>query len=923
MKKSIVCHVTRQYMKMNKKRTFTSLLGIIFMVLLMTCVFVGKDTAISYLEQVGSAKDGKWHVAMYDITDKEFDEVKKLEWIDETAVSAYYGFTEFDQSANERRPYLNVKAYEAECFDWMNIELKSGRFPKKNGEIVVSEATISDGAKLSVGDEIAAEYFTRSLKGIDSEVEKTFFPFFGIELEYEQIVDLPQNFPCHEENKTFQEIKNFTGKKQKLKVVGIIETPGYEEESAAGYTAITLLKEEEINAIDSFNLSAKLNLENIPEGYADNLREIADEHEINFNDYVLIFSGNAANSTMNLVVSFMTIFFVVLIMLASTFLIYNIFNMSFEERSRYLGMLSSIGATGRQKRSSVYFEACYLLLLALPIGFISGLLVVKLGMKALQPFLIDFIGIGEYVKDAHVALQISCEAVCMIFIFSIATVLVSAYLPARKIGKIGPIECIRGNVENEKKQYRMNITIVKNIGAEGMLAKNTLKRKSKKTRAIIGAVVTFLVIMLVTAFGSSAIEKVVEAKMRSSDIATNMDKWDYVLYSYGADEQELEALKQELEADEEIAKTVEWYSGMFIGSVPSDNYSDEYWQTICEIYNLYGVSNQEFEEQYKPEVTSVNVLAVDDETLKDMAEKTGTDYEKMIGGETPSAIVVQSGEVSTSNWGIVGVEPEKYRFFELSKMTDKQIGENLDVVLKEESTGEDVDFPIQVAGYVTAEQLEEYVSFHSSALWLIVTVDTAKQMNEILGQEEGTTVMSPDLYIKTKTENPEIIDKLKSLSEREDSPYYLMEADYTKNLQEAIVGIIHVLLICFVVLVSVICLLNVFNSIRNRVAGRSREFAIMESVGMTSSQIKKMLRYESMGIVVKSILFAGVIAFPMIYLIQYGLIKIFGQMTLELPWLLIFVAMGIAALVVVCITESCYKKGKHENILESIRNESV
>ena len=92
---------------------------------------------------------------------------------------------------------------------------------------------------------------------------------------------------------------------------------------------------------------------------------------------------------------------------------------------------------------------------------------------------------------------------------------------------------------------------------------------------------------------------------------------------------------------------------------------------------------------------------------------------------------------------------------------------------------------------------------------------------------------------------------------------------------------------------------------------------------MTASQIKRMLRYESMGIVVKSILFAGVIAFPMIYLIQYGLIKIFGQMTLELPWLLIFIAMGIAALVVICLTEYCYKKEKHENILESIRNESV
>ena len=54
MKKNIVFYVTRQYMKQNKGRTFTTFAGIVFMVLLMTCVFVGRDTGIYYLQDVAS-----------------------------------------------------------------------------------------------------------------------------------------------------------------------------------------------------------------------------------------------------------------------------------------------------------------------------------------------------------------------------------------------------------------------------------------------------------------------------------------------------------------------------------------------------------------------------------------------------------------------------------------------------------------------------------------------------------------------------------------------------------------------------------------------------------------------------------------------------------------------------------------------------
>ena len=93
-----------------------------------------------------------------------------------------------------------------------------------------------------------------------------------------------------------------------------------------------------------------LDIENLPGLYAIKLREIAGERKIEFNDYVLAFSANSSQSTLNTVIKYMTVLFVALIMGASALLIYNVFNMSFKERSRYLGMLCSVGATGRQKK---------------------------------------------------------------------------------------------------------------------------------------------------------------------------------------------------------------------------------------------------------------------------------------------------------------------------------------------------------------------------------------------------------------------------------------------------------------------------------------------------------------------------------------------------------------------------------------------
>ncbi len=366
--KNIVFYVTRQYMKKNRCRTATTFAGIVLMVLLMTCVFIGRDTGVKYLEALASQKNGRYHASVYDISETEYQEILRLPYVKQTAASAGLGSTVFELSANEERPYLNIKGYTKNCYEWMNISLAEGRLPENESEIAVSRSAVEDGSSMKLGDRIDAEFFERSITGIGRDGGTTYFPFSGLSIQSGDTMDVPENFPYYGENDSFQENHRYTGEQKQYEIVGIIEPPAYESGVAAGYTALTTLTTEQVLGRDSFNLSVIFDQELLPDTYFQDWEKMFPDCEVETNDLLLAFSADSSDTTINLVVRYMTVLFTLLIMAVSVVLIYNVFHMSFRERSRYLGMLCSVGATGRQKRSSIYYEACYLLLLGLPLG---------------------------------------------------------------------------------------------------------------------------------------------------------------------------------------------------------------------------------------------------------------------------------------------------------------------------------------------------------------------------------------------------------------------------------------------------------------------------------------------------------------------------------------------------------------------------
>ncbi|MBE5865934.1 MAG: FtsX-like permease family protein [Lachnospiraceae bacterium] len=928
----IVHKVTKEYMMRNKKRTITTLLGIVFMVMLMTCVFVGKDTAIRYLEELATLERGSWHINVYDVTDDEYKQISNLDDVEQIGVSVNLDYAMFAQTANVNRPYIQIKSYSEGAFELHKINVVEGRLPQTENEIVLNREAVEDGADIHIGDIIEARTFKRYIgKAIDQETTTMFAG--GFQVAPGQCLEAPAGFPYYGENDDFYEKIEYSGAANTYEIVGFIEKPSFEKRDAAGYTALTYNDGVQISGSEK-NISIRFDLKR--NGDYDTAVEkiVGADCEMEYNSMLLAFSANSKDSTINGIVIFMSVFFVVLIVAASVVLIYNVFNMSFEERTKYLGMLSSVGATGKQKRSSVYYEAFSLLVVGLPAGFVMGLLVVKIGMMALKPHLDTLLGMYASTSIDRVSLEISLVGVAFIVVLSGVTVWISAYLPARKIGKIGPIECIRGNVGRGAKKRSVNKLAMGLFGAEGLLAVNSISREKKKTRGLIGAVTMFMIVLIITTYSSKALTTIVNYAMSEDGTINVKMESDFMATVYMNDlaQPDYKELKERVLNDESVESCVEYYNGMFLGRGDSSILSQEYLDACTGVMDAYGVSTEEQNEYIKNLQPHVNFIGFDDVMLEKIVELTGADKSIMYNENVKPVIIMQTGEVSTKNMRFTGSKEADFKFYEIEQMSKVGVGETFEVSILNGATQGHESVPVVVAGYATNNQLQEYFTFHSDMLWLITDCETVQELVdvELVGEGADLHNYSKNLYIKFHDKSSQLYSDLNSMhletmgSDVWEGLIVLSSSLFDmETITSAINAVIEILLKCFVALTSVICLLNLYNSTKGRITGRRKELAILRSMGMTERQMRKMLLLEGGCVLMRSVMIAIIVTTPVLIMIEKVLVELFGQINLGAPVGVYLVAATTAAIALMAVIISAHNREKSANILEDIRKESI
>lgn len=928
--------LTLKNLKLNRKRTIVTIVGIILATALLsalvTLVSSFQYSMIEYQKQ----KDGDFHVKFSNVKMSELSEFKNNRNIESTFETMGMGFANLDGCKNEDKPYAYVMATDEAGFERGCFKLIEGRMAKNEDEIVIPRHLKTNGRiDIKVGDEITLDVGKR----YDSNTEGVISENCAYEHEAETLTDTVTKH---------------------YKVVGIMERPGYgmEDYSAAGYTFVTY--SDELAAIDNGTKSeaseadttltvysrytqkalrnkdavtadiigvdeklfAKANNSSVEMSSEESdrfLKEMENaKYDIYMNGYLInyecVFPIDGSFKALFTVAAVVAL----IIILTSVYCIKNSFNISITEKIRQYGMLASVGATRRQIKSSVKTEAAMLGVVGIPVGTMSGILASLILVKVVNALSAGWLNVA-------LSFHTSLPALILAVILSIATIYFSATGSARRAAKVTPLEAIRNTKEIKIKSAKLKTpAIIGRIwGIGGVISYKNIKRNNKKYRTTVTSIVICSVTFIVISYFMSMAFSVVGMSYASADynIGINMsckkdidiEKFSKLLsgiegaedYLVGAgydfDVSKPEYTKEYGEYCRQLYADSEDVSQMFLITVLDDKSYDKY-ASDAGIKNAaagailvnkctFDVYNENSSKYVKKEMELYKYKAGDTiECGYNVYDDASSDDNAVEGG-TESSTEDNSGYVDeeTINNGV-----RKTVDVTIAGVTDK--------------------VPIGYKGYSNTLLFMNQKGFES--LW-----GDGKNGNEI---KPGYASYSAYVVAENADEYQDTFEK-----ETEENPEYSQISFYVSNLdkemrdEKSLFTLLGVFAYGLIVVIALIGITNIINTLSTGMELRSREFATLRSIGMTDKQFVGMVRLESVFISVKAL----VIGVPLGILISYLLCVMMNRMDdaiiYEPPYKAIILCILVVIMLIYAIMKLSMTKLRHNNIIETIKNENL
>ena len=847
---SILNRLTIKNLRLNKKRTIVTIIGII----LSTALMVGIGLLFSSFQDL-MIRDTIGYSGKYEAKYNDVDLIK-LNDIKNKNFTYFYekpiGFSKIE-SSNEYKPYMYITSVNREYFD--ELKLIEGDIPKNENEIVISNHVITNGGlDYKVGDIVTFTYGSRNIDG-------------NITLANSKLVD--GEFLTNDGTHTY-------------KIVGIVDRSNFESYSASGYTAFTV----DVNSDNgNVNLYVMFNKnKNIIKQSEELAKELNYNGDINYNSTLLALYGESTYGNVMSSMGGMMIIMLSLVSIGCIIVIYNSFAISVMERKKEFGLLSSIGATKKQIKKSVFYEA----LVVGVIGIILGILGAYIGIGCV------ILIINNLISDMlEYKLHLITNPLFIIIpvIFMIIVIGVSAFIPSRRASKVSPIEAIRQNddIKINKKKIRTSKLVLKLFGIEGEIALKNIKRNKKKYRVTI--VSLFISIVLFISFSSY-----MNYTLNTASSVMGEVPYDYRISYFGDDNN-----KEALDKINEIVKSsdVKEYVSYSVGnlSIIGDyTYSDEYLDFYNSAYGDDGIkalNNLKYQNIY--------ILVLDDNSYNK--------YKKLIGLDKDSVILLN-------------------RFKGVSYGNNKRVNYDIPVI----NSG---DINVKICNFDDDEENVDTTKYCNKNINnIFVTNKSFDLIEEFSYMDDFKLIVNKKLYdsildggtdftqFNIISDNTNNIDKLTKELDKYNNVNYMNIKESMKQTNNLIL-VVKILMYGFISLVTLIGVTSVFNTISTSMALRKREFAVLRSIGLTRGGFNKMLFFESLFFGMKSLIFALPVSIGVTILIHYSLADMVSISTIIIPWKAIIISIVSVFIIVLLTMMYSSSKIKKHNIIEQIREENI
>lgn len=563
------------------------------------------------------------------------------------------------------------------------------------------------------------------------------------------------------------------------------------------------------------------------------------------------------------------------IILNGYLLIYNVLYIAVNKDINFYGLLKTIGTSPKQIKKIVKGQALRLSLIGIPIGLILGLVV----SFKIVPITMYTLFAGYQASAMPSDVSFNPIIFILSALFSLFTVMMSCKKPAKIAGNISPTEALRYSGSTPKKSKK-NRKTTKGGKLYKMAWYNIFREKKRAFVVFLSLFMGIITFLSVNTFLSSvSVDNYIDRHVKNDFEIENMDM-------------------KENKIDDNLVNKIKNINGIENinivkeSSLQVDMNNEVILPALKTIYQRFGVSDKELNtylENVKkdPSLLSASVVGIDDNLIERFNDelKEKIDVESFKKGEL--ALVDSwyydtdiykniSGKVTIRN-----IKDNISSTFNIKMINDSTIG------LLPSGQAAPVGVPTI---FISSNSLEK-IDKNSITSLLYINVD--KKYEEKIKLELKKMSNTRGLWFESKSESTESFNK----------------SQMVMNILGGGIAIILIL----------IGILNFINIMITGINSRLKELAVLESIGMTKKQIKKMLTFEG--------LYYGLITIGFILTIGVGIIYGVVELTKNIADYAVFVFptvplifLIIVILLICIITPSfVFKISTKQSVTERIR----
>lgn len=861
-------------LKLNKKRTTVTIIGIILATALITAVSGMVSSFRGTMVNWSRNTDGDYHYEFKNVPKDELKYIENNRNVESYFITKDLGYSNLNNSDNEYKPYLYLMAYNGRALENSGVKLVEGRMPKNDNEIVISEHIIKNGkVNYKIGDKLT----------------------LNISKRISDNSELTQTNSYTKEEETLK--KEFD---KSYEIVGIIERPNrsIEPYSAPGYTVITYLDTNNMEGnaniyasytqkglknryqvtADILGISGELLEKSFKEVLSNEELEQLEKAKYEYQDNGGLLSYEALSlSESNLSMIYTLAAIVIgIIIFTSVFCIRNSFAISITEKMKQYGMLASIGATSKQIKKNVLYEALILSVIGIPIGVLSGILAVFILLKVIGVILIESLNGLMFIFD------VSWSAIALAVVLSVITIFFSARKSAKRAAKVSPIEAIRSNedIKIKSKKVKSPKLVRKIFGVGGDIAYKNLKRNRKKYRTtVISIVVSVGIFIAMSSFMNYAFKtSSIYYKTRS-----------YNLIAYGKSAKDYDKLK-EIESYEDIDRSSLLRFTSLRVNIENIKYSEKGKKYIADLYK-----GSEEESKY----VDINVVSLGNEEYSRYIKELGLNDKK-----------VKNKVILIDNMMQYVTDEDGKGVYQSFNIFEYQAGNKLDTKVIDKKGNEKRAEKVEIVK-VTDKRPMGLENTYSDSGYIIVS-------DEWMDEHKDSVFDRIELCIHTNNAD-KVEENIKNTYK---SDITVNNYDQMARQENALWLVIAIFLYGFIAVISLIGITNIFNTITTNMNLRSKEFANLKSIGMTKKEFNKMIRLESIFYGTKSLL----IGIPIGIGLSYGIYKAFAEsaeMGFLFPTSGVIISIVAVFILIAGIMKYSLNKINKQNIIETIRKDNI